>query len=761
VRRLTSVLLSTALVPAAIALPTVTRPVPPAHPVPPRLHTVALPGVAAAAAALPATGATGALPAGSRLRALSRQQQTAGFSTVGVTWASDRGLAQVSASVRIHARGRWSGWTDLGGADDVAPDNGSIDVTGHVVRTGTSPLWAGPSDGVQARVALIGSGQTPRDLRVDLIDPGTSAADGSFGTPAAPPSSASAAPSMPTILSRAQWGADESIRKDGPSYSATVKIGFVHHTDTSNDYAPSQSASIVRSIYAYHVLSNGWSDIGYNFLVDRYGQIFEGRYGGVDRAVIGAHTGGFNTDSFAASLIGTFTSATPPATMIASLERLFAWKLSLYYRDPYRYDYLTSAGGGTDKWPVGQRVLFHVVAGHRDAGNTTCPGDVVYSLLPRIRADVRALMPPGLVNPTVSTAGGPVRITAGTLSPQSWTLTISNAATGAVVRRGAAAGSSVVDVSWLRTDAAGTPVPSGRYRVDVVGGAGGIAARPWSALFDVVGLDPGPGAASGSPDTIDVFAPAPSVALTHRVWRPDSGWSMRDPISDGVLLGGPSVVIDQSGRQHLFVRGSNNRLYLKDETAGGSFSSWRSLGGVLTSQPTAVADGDGTSIFVRGTDGALWRGDLAGNGSWLGWRGLGGTLSRGAGAGAVRTGPGAFTMFVHGVEGALWLRRTAVGYDSGWIGLGGALIGDPAAISSTPGTVDVFVRGADDLLYRRASNASGAWSGWQPMAGRLSSSPAATASPGTTKSDVFVRGADARLYTKTSADGWSVWRPLP
>jgi len=238
---------------------------------------VALPGVdAAAVAQLAAAG----LPAGSVLRAVSAPRSTAGFSTVGVTWAADGGVAPLAASVRIHSAGRWSAWTDLGGADDVAPDPGSVDVRGHTVRTGTSPLWAGPSDGVQARVALTGPGRAPRDLRLDLIDPGTSAADESFGTPSAPPSSAGAVPGTPTIISRAQWGADESMRKGGPSYSATIKIGFVHHTDTSNDYTPGQSASIVRSIYAYHVLSNGWSDIGYNFLVDRYGQIFEGRYGG-------------------------------------------------------------------------------------------------------------------------------------------------------------------------------------------------------------------------------------------------------------------------------------------------------------------------------------------------------------------------------------------------------------------------------------------------------------------------------------------------
>jgi len=756
VRRLTSILLSSALVPLAVALPTVTALVPAVHPVPPRLTTIALPGVDPAAAAQPAAAG---LPAGSALQALSPPRRAAGFSTVGVTWAADRGVAPLAASVRIHSAGRWSAWTDLGGADDVAPDPGSADVRGHTVRTGTSPLWAGPSDGVQARVALTGPGRAPRDLRVDLIDPGTSAADRSFGTPATPLSSAGAAPGQPAIISRAQWGADESIRKGAPSYSATVKIGFVHHTDTSNDYTAAQSASIVRSIYAYHVLSNGWDDIGYNFLVDRYGQIFEGRYGGVDRPVLGAHTGGFNTDSFAGALIGDFTASTPPAVMTGSLERLFAWKLSLHYRDPSGTDTLVSAGGGTDKWPVGATVRFNVIAGHRDAGNTTCPGDVVYAMLPRIRADVRALMTPGVVNPAITAGHGPVRITAGFLTPSSWTLTITNPGTGAVVRRYAGGPSTGVDLSWPRTDATGLPVRSGQFRVDLVSGAGGFSARPWSPTVSVVGWDPGAGAASVAPGTLDVFAPAAGVALVHYAWSSGSGWSVRPAITDGSLRGGPAVVA-QGGALQLFVRGTNDALYQKVQGSSGGFGGWVSWGGRLASQPAAVADGDRTSVFVRGTNAALYRQDVVAAGRRSGWIRLGGVLSPGTVGGVARTAPGSFTVVVHGVDGALWQRRLAPGYDSGWTSLGGAPIGDPAAVSATPGRIDLFVRGTDDALWHRSSVRPGAWSGWVSMGGVLASSPAAAASA-TGRMDVVVRGSDGMLYQKSSATNWLSWNRVP
>ncbi len=88
--------------------------------------------------------------------------------------------------------------------------------------------------------------------------------------------------------------------------------------------------AIIRGIYAYHTQSKGWSDVGYNFLVDRFGRIWEGRYGGVDRPVVGAHTLGYNDDAFAMSAIGNFETAQPSAAMLDAYGRLFAWKLSLH-----------------------------------------------------------------------------------------------------------------------------------------------------------------------------------------------------------------------------------------------------------------------------------------------------------------------------------------------------------------------------------------------------------------------------------------------
>ena len=121
-----------------------------------------------------------------------------------------------------------------------------------------------------------------------------------------------AAPDQPPIVTRAGWGAVESMKRAEPHYAAAVHMVFIHHTDTPNGYAPDDVPAIIRSIYTYHVRSNGWNDIGYNFLVDAYGRIFEGRAGGIDKPVIGAHTGGFNTGSVGIAVIGNGSSRRSP-----------------------------------------------------------------------------------------------------------------------------------------------------------------------------------------------------------------------------------------------------------------------------------------------------------------------------------------------------------------------------------------------------------------------------------------------------------------
>lgn len=212
------------------------------------------------------------------------------------------------------------------------------------------------------------------------------------GTPSATVSATAGPAPRPAIASRAQWGADESLVKAAPDYDQAVKAVFVHHTDTGNDYTCDQSAQVIRSIFTYHVTSLGWNDIGYNFLVDKCGTLFEGRAGGVDRPVHGAHTYGFNTDTTGVAVLGTHISVTPAQAVQDTVAKVAAWKLGLTGQDPAGKVTLTSlAPDGAGKYPYGAKVTFNTISGHRDGYATECPGDALYARLGAIRTAAAAL----------------------------------------------------------------------------------------------------------------------------------------------------------------------------------------------------------------------------------------------------------------------------------------------------------------------------------------------------------------------------------
>ncbi|TXS29981.1 N-acetylmuramoyl-L-alanine amidase [Streptomyces sp. ms191] len=183
----------------------------------------------------------------------------------------------------------------------------------------------------------------------------------------------------PKIITRKGWGADEKLRERGFVYTKSVKAAFVHHTVTGNRYTCKQAPSILRSIYRYHVKSSGWRDFGYNFAVDKCGNIYEGRAGGVAKAVLGAHTRGFNTNSMGIAVLGTYGSASPPAAVVTAVARLTAWKLGLYGVNPKGTTYLVSGGG--NRYKKGKKVKFNTISGHRDGFATECPGKRLYSKL--------------------------------------------------------------------------------------------------------------------------------------------------------------------------------------------------------------------------------------------------------------------------------------------------------------------------------------------------------------------------------------------
>ncbi|MET7981156.1 MULTISPECIES: peptidoglycan recognition protein [unclassified Streptomyces] len=183
----------------------------------------------------------------------------------------------------------------------------------------------------------------------------------------------------PSIITRRGWGANENLRERGFLYTKSVKAAFVHHTASGNKYSCSQAPSVIRSIYRYHVVSSGWRDIGYNFLVDKCGNIYEGRAGGVAKAVMGAHTRGFNTNSMGIAVIGSFGTTKPTDATLKAISRLTAWKLGLYGADPRGKTYLKSAGGNL--YRKGKNVRLNVISGHRDGFATECPGRLLYGKL--------------------------------------------------------------------------------------------------------------------------------------------------------------------------------------------------------------------------------------------------------------------------------------------------------------------------------------------------------------------------------------------
>ncbi|MDA0180734.1 N-acetylmuramoyl-L-alanine amidase [Solirubrobacter phytolaccae] len=276
------------------------------------------------------------------------------FDLVGLRWAKG---AHVHAQVRARVEGgRWTRWTAL-------PHP-------HVPLDGTDPAFTGTADELQFRLRGEAKQLSARFVRA-LGD-----------APARPKARASQA--GPLVIPRDSWGAAQVPPRGAPSYGV-VQAAFVHHTAGNIAYAPEESPSIVLGIARYHVESNGWNDIGYNFLVDRYGAVFEGRAGGIEAAVIGAQAQGFNDDTTGIACLGTFTAVALDEPAIEALAKVIGWKLSLHGVPVQGQVTLISGGGATNRYPAGTPVVFERISGHRDSNETSCPGDQLYAQLPHLR----------------------------------------------------------------------------------------------------------------------------------------------------------------------------------------------------------------------------------------------------------------------------------------------------------------------------------------------------------------------------------------
>jgi hypothetical protein len=392
------------------------------------------------------------------------------FNMLAVHW---RGSGTVL--VRTHRlHGTWSAWV---AADaDVAPDGGT-----GAWHDGDLD-WVGASDGVQFRTR-----GTVRALRSYELWSRVAGAATRGLTEA----------SSPTIVSRAGWHANEEIVRAKPVIAPQLKLAVVHHTAGTNSYTPAQAAAIVRGIEVYHVKGNGWNDIGYNFLVDRYGTVYEGRGGGIDRNVVGAHAEGFNTGSVGVALIGNFQAATPPKVMQQSLVKLLAWRLDVAHVDPLAK--VVYASGGNAKYRAGKVVTLRAISGHRDTGPSECPGKIAYGLLPAIARQVAATGLPKLYAPTAAGAiGSAIRFQARLSSSLAWTVTVANPK-GTVVATGRGTG-SLVDWTWhAPAGVAGyvwtISAPGVRPAVGTIGKAK-LPTAPPTAPATVAGLVVSPGLAA-------------------------------------------------------------------------------------------------------------------------------------------------------------------------------------------------------------------------------------------------------------------------
>ncbi|MEV7397253.1 SpoIID/LytB domain-containing protein [Aeromicrobium sp. NPDC092404] len=278
------------------------------------------------------------------------------FAMLGVTWKGGLESEDTVVEARWRSDGRWSAWTEL--HIELAPEEGGL--------PGTEPQWVESADGAEVRV-LSARDARPTGLSlttVEASEPDESAA--AAGTVVAP----AVTVSKPAIILRSTWGADSSSSCSSPIYGSTTRGAVIHHTAGSNTYTKAQSAGIVRATQAYHMKGRDWCDIGYNFLVDKYGQIFEGRAGGITKPVRAAHSGNdkVNQETMGVSLMGTFTSTEPSAEMKTAVVNLVSWRFA-QYNLPAKGTY--SLGGKT----------LNRIAGHRNVVSTACPGAMAYAWL--------------------------------------------------------------------------------------------------------------------------------------------------------------------------------------------------------------------------------------------------------------------------------------------------------------------------------------------------------------------------------------------
>jgi putative cell wall-binding protein len=308
------------------------------------------------------------------------------FTMAGFTW---RGRAPIAAWYRVDdGGGTWSGWRPLDVSTIDAPDPGTAEAEGH--SQGAELVYAGLSE----RVQFLISGDAPLDPEAVLIDTSVASDTGvePFYEQSEPSISENSIPGQPTIRPRTDWDPTDRCPPREIPEEIQVTTAIVHHTGIDRLYSASEVPNILLGYCLYHRNSKGWDDIAYNILIDRFGTIWEGRAGGVDKGIRGGHAKGFSSYSTGIAMIGNFTGSAPGWQQRTALEQLLAWKLGVHNLDPLGTTDLISMG--SDKYDEGVPVTLNTISGHRDVQATACPGIYAYNLLPTFRTNTVAIWRP-------------------------------------------------------------------------------------------------------------------------------------------------------------------------------------------------------------------------------------------------------------------------------------------------------------------------------------------------------------------------------
>lgn len=393
------------------------------------------------------------LQAGARVLQPRRAPQ---FSMVGLHWKGDGRVDYRTAG----ADRRFEPWQSAECCEQ--PDAGTGEPGTPRDWHYGKPAWTGDSEWIQYR--LRGD---VRALRAHFL----------WSEPRRLPLRRVMIAGAPAIIARGAWRANERIVRAEPYFAERLEVALVHHTAGKRPATPEEAGAIVAAIQRYHVSANGWNDIGYNFLVDPFGQIFEGRVGGIDANVVGAHARGFNRGAVGVALLGDYhTGGAPTQAALDALIALLAWRLDVAHLDPATLRGITS--GGTGRHAAGVPVTLRSVSGHRDTDLTSCPGDHLYPHIDGVGAAAAAIGLPKLYDPAIEgVLGGPVRITGRLSEELPWTVTITDPA-GVPISAGAGHG-TVVDWTWDAT----LVTEGGPYTYTLAAGetvlpASGLVAEP-------------------------------------------------------------------------------------------------------------------------------------------------------------------------------------------------------------------------------------------------------------------------------------------